>query len=76
MCALPATDVDHIEPGDNHDASNLQALCRFHHARKSAREGASASNEARPKRERQVSSLGSMRQAMLDHQSRLDNESS
>lgn len=43
-CAEPATDVDHVARGDDHRLSNLQALCGWHHARKSAREGADASH--------------------------------
>ena len=52
-CVEAATDVDHIEPGDNHDLTNLQALCHWHHIRKSAREG-HAANRARnrPRRRR------------------------
>ncbi|MFD0918883.1 HNH endonuclease [Saccharopolyspora rosea] len=34
-----ATEVDHIQPGDHHEAENLQAVCGPCHARKSAREG-------------------------------------
>ncbi|GGM39456.1 hypothetical protein GCM10012275_07910 [Longimycelium tulufanense] len=41
-CGHPATDVDHIRRGDNHGVSNLRALCRYHHARKSSREGGRA----------------------------------
>lgn len=41
-CQGHATDVDHIEPGDNHDPNNLQAACRRCHATKSAREGNAA----------------------------------
>lgn len=41
-CGEPARDVDHVERGDDHSLDNLQALCRWHHARKSAKEGASA----------------------------------
>jgi 5-methylcytosine-specific restriction protein A len=65
-CLLAATDVDHIVPGDNHELSNLQALCAHHHARKSAREGARARNENRPKRERNP--VFSPRQALLEAQ--------
>jgi 5-methylcytosine-specific restriction endonuclease McrA len=50
ICGLEASDVDHIEPGDNHDLSNLQALCRFHHLRKTGGETAGA----RPARARPV----------------------
>lgn len=42
LCGQPGTDVDHIEPGDNHAMSNLRLLCSPCHARKSAREGAAA----------------------------------
>nr|WP_030286713.1 HNH endonuclease signature motif containing protein [Streptomyces catenulae] len=41
-CTAPATDVDHVVPGDDHDPANLQSLCRWHHARKSSAEGAAA----------------------------------
>lgn len=39
ICGQYTTDVDHITPGDDHRLSNLQALCSWHHARKSAQEG-------------------------------------
>jgi 5-methylcytosine-specific restriction protein A len=38
-CPRPATDVDHIEHGDDHSLANLQGLCADHHKRKSSREG-------------------------------------
>ena len=41
-CRDRATDVDHIDPGDNHQLDNLQALCAWHHARKSSAEGNAA----------------------------------
>jgi 5-methylcytosine-specific restriction endonuclease McrA len=44
-CTDKGTDVDHIEPGDNHDLSNLQLLCKWHHNKKSSQEG----NKARPR---------------------------
>jgi 5-methylcytosine-specific restriction endonuclease McrA len=66
LCGMLATDVDHINPGDDHSTTNLQSLCRYHHARKSASEGATAANKLRPTRERDTTSLGSMRKAMLD----------
>jgi 5-methylcytosine-specific restriction protein A len=66
LCGMPATDVDHIIPGDDHDPSNLQALCRHHHARKSAREGGLASHTNRPTRGRERGSPGDARQAMLN----------
>jgi 5-methylcytosine-specific restriction protein A len=42
LCGEPANQVDHKNPGDDHDLDNLQALCRWHHARKSSAEGAAA----------------------------------
>ena len=41
-CNAPANQVDHITPGDDHALANLEALCRWHHARKSSSEGAAA----------------------------------
>lgn len=41
-CGRPANQVDHIVHGDNHDLSNLQALCYDHHKVKSSSEGAEA----------------------------------
>lgn len=41
-CSWKATDVDHVVPGDDHELDNLQALCSWHHARKSSREGNAA----------------------------------
>ncbi|GIE98943.1 hypothetical protein Ari01nite_64080 [Paractinoplanes rishiriensis] len=41
-CSEPATDVDHIEPGDDHRDANLRSVCEWHHRRKSGREGAAA----------------------------------
>jgi 5-methylcytosine-specific restriction enzyme A len=38
-CPERATDVDHIRPGDDHALANLQALCSWHHGRKSGQEG-------------------------------------
>lgn len=42
LCLEPATDVDHIRRGDNHDLSNLRCICDWHHSRKSAEEGRKA----------------------------------
>lgn len=42
LCLDSATDVDHIRRGDDHSLSNLRAMCRMHHARKSAGEGGQA----------------------------------
>jgi 5-methylcytosine-specific restriction endonuclease McrA len=37
-CPSPATDVDHIVPGDDHRPGNLQGLCNPHHLIKTARD--------------------------------------
>jgi 5-methylcytosine-specific restriction protein A len=42
QCGDPANQCDHIVAGDDHSEDNLQALCRWHHARKSSAEGAAA----------------------------------
>ncbi|GAA2230156.1 HNH endonuclease signature motif containing protein [Herbiconiux moechotypicola] len=42
QCGAPANQVDHIVHGDDHELDNLQALCRWHHARKSSAEGVSS----------------------------------
>ena len=47
LCGAEATDVDHIEPGDDHSMENLQALCGWCHARKSASEGGRAAAATR-----------------------------
>lgn len=39
VCAQQANQVDHITPGDDHTLGNLQALCTFHHKKKSSFEG-------------------------------------
>lgn len=41
-CGAPANQVDHIIRGDNHDDSNLRALCESHHRAKSSSEGGRA----------------------------------
>nr|DAO70170.1 MAG TPA: HNH endonuclease bacteriophage, HNH Endonuclease, DNA.52A [Caudoviricetes sp.]DAU37721.1 MAG TPA: HNH endonuclease bacteriophage, HNH Endonuclease, DNA.52A [Caudoviricetes sp.]DAV61087.1 MAG TPA: HNH endonuclease bacteriophage, HNH Endonuclease, DNA.52A [Caudoviricetes sp.] len=41
-CPAAGTDCDHIEPGDDHRAVNLQWLCRWHHKRKTQQEAAAA----------------------------------
>ncbi|AXH70206.1 HNH endonuclease [Streptomyces phage Haizum] len=41
-CVEVATDVDHIEPGDDHSMGNLRSLCAWHHRKKSGAEGAAA----------------------------------
>ena len=52
FCLESARQVDHKIPGDNHDESNLEAICDWHHDRKSSREG----NDARRKKMRQINS--------------------
>lgn len=42
LCLEPAKEVDHIVAGDNHELDNLQTLCRWHHAQKTAQEAAAA----------------------------------
>lgn len=37
-CWAPATDVDHVEAGDDHSLDNLQGLCGTHHLEKTGRE--------------------------------------
>jgi 5-methylcytosine-specific restriction protein A len=49
ICGEYATDVDHIDAGDDHRESNLQALCGPHHRSKSSREGAQALKAKRTK---------------------------
>ena len=52
-CEERATDVDHIVAGDDHSLTNLQALCSWHHDRKTAREAAEARRRRpRPSRRR------------------------
>lgn len=49
-CGRRATDVDHkVRPaeGGTDDDSNLQALCQWHHRRKTGQEGGAASGAAR-----------------------------
>ena len=37
-CPYPATDVDHVAPGDDHSLANLQGLCAAHHLTKTGKE--------------------------------------
>lgn len=41
-CSARATHVDHIEPSGSDEEWNLQALCAYHHNKKSSREGNAA----------------------------------
>lgn len=47
-CRGPASEVDHIEPGDDHSESNLRALCKRCHAKKSSAEGVAARRRCIP----------------------------
>ncbi len=51
LCGRPANQCDHIERGDDHSLENLQALCRWHHARKTSAEGNAAHPNPRRARE-------------------------
>jgi 5-methylcytosine-specific restriction endonuclease McrA len=62
LCLAPANQCDHIEHGDNHDESNLQALCAWHHKHKSAREGVEA-RKPRPSQRREPEQHPSLRRA-------------
>lgn len=50
-CPEPATDVDHIVRGDNHDPSNLQSLCAEHHKIKTQMEAQAAKRSRKRERE-------------------------
>ncbi|MGW6741647.1 HNH endonuclease [Streptomyces sp. NPDC055025] len=53
-CVEPASEVDHIIPvsmGGGEQHSNLQSLCRWHHAQKTGKE-ASTFAHAKPPKER------------------------
>ncbi|WP_395105265.1 HNH endonuclease [Actinomadura sp. SCN-SB] len=52
-CQGRATEVDHIQPGDNHDPNNLQAVCTPCHATKTGKENAARLNASRPRRRRE-----------------------
>lgn len=41
-CTEPATEVDHIRRGNDHTPDNLQALCGWHHKRKTQAEAREA----------------------------------
>lgn len=48
-CSEVGTEVDHVNPGDNHDLSNLQAICSWHHGKKSSAEGRAAKIKLEPR---------------------------
>lgn len=50
-CTERANQADHITRGDDHSLANLQALCEWHHDRKTAAEAA-AVRTVRPTRRR------------------------
>jgi len=50
VCGAPGSDVDHIDDRDNHDLTNLQVLCSWHHNRKSSRQGNAARWQHRDRR--------------------------
>lgn len=52
LCGAYATQVDHVNRGDNHDDSNLAAICTPCHDVKSAREGVQARQRNLAKRKR------------------------
>jgi 5-methylcytosine-specific restriction endonuclease McrA len=39
ICGAAANEVDHVVPGDDHDPSNLSAICHPCHLSKSGHEG-------------------------------------
>lgn len=49
-CTEEGTDCDHIVPGNNHDPSNLQWLCKVHHQLKTQAEAAAARRGKRTNR--------------------------
>ncbi|ANA86942.1 HNH endonuclease [Gordonia phage Strosahl] len=51
-CKRAATDVDHINRGDNHDRSNLRAVCSVCHNKKSSAEGNQAKAKLKAQRKR------------------------
>lgn len=48
LCGSSATEVDHKVAGDNHDLSNLAAICNKCHRAKSSTEGHQAKQGTRP----------------------------
>jgi 5-methylcytosine-specific restriction endonuclease McrA len=53
VCLGTASEVDHIERGDDHSRSNLRAVCFRCHAKKSSAEGVARKRELRELRNRQ-----------------------
>lgn len=52
ICGEHATDVDHINAGDDHRPENLQALCDWHHKRKTSAQGNYSPNRTRVSQKR------------------------
>lgn len=52
ICVGTASEVDHINRGDDHSRSNLRAVCYRCHAKKSSAEGISRKRELRALRTR------------------------
>ena len=50
-CEAVATDCDHVSRGDDHDVANLQALCSWHHKRKTHQEAMAELERVRRRRE-------------------------
>lgn len=50
-CPEPAEECDHIGSRDDHRLEMLRSLCTWHHAQKSAREGAKAAYARRKARD-------------------------
>ncbi|MFE3657265.1 HNH endonuclease [Streptomyces sp. NPDC059165] len=46
-CGRPANQVDHIGDRHDHRPENLQALCEWHHDRKTSRQGNLSPNRAK-----------------------------
>lgn len=51
-CLITASEVDHIEPGDDHSDENLRAACRSCHSKKSSAEGNNRQRQLRALRKR------------------------
>lgn len=65
-CRVRATEVDHIEPGDDHTLTNLRAACRQCHAKKSGREGGKASANVRQSKPEAHPSASYLNAALAD----------